>query len=788
MMRRAASTVLMSLILLVPAGAAPPPAVAGSYDVHACDSSWSSPANNSFAAVADNGMVAFSECPAGRGMTVRNVYDNGGTGAFQGAYLIFDAPSGTYVDSMSYDAGVQRHNCVYSAAIVASNLDLLGRVAWGLAGGRDCESWQTPGDTAFFPNRWSIGIGAPRARLEVRCGAASCPRNGVTALRLRNVVVRVADNYGPALSGGRGSLWTTDGWLSGAQTVGFDANDGSGIRETSIQIDGREIAHTNNPCDYTRRAPCPQASVNEPFSTAGFGADGDHTLTLVAYDAAGNPSSASRVVHVDNSPPDPPKDLTLDGVGGWRTANAFDVRWTNPTPSGGAAVAAAEWQICREGSDKDCVRGSKGGSDLTSVTGLTVPGPGTWTLRVWLRDEAGNQEARLAAPPVTLRYDETSPDVSLTPLSADDPTRVVAPASDQGSGIAGGEIEIRKSGSTTWKPLKTTLEGSDLTARIDDEHLSDGTYELQARAADSAGNERVTTTFANGQPAQLNLPLRLKTTLTAGVARRSRGHVRLLRAAYASYGSLVQVRGRLATPEGNAMQGVDVQAYTQVRDGASLPRLIATVKTSKTGRFSFLVRRGPSRTIRIRYGGAAQIRSATRRVVLYVRSATTMRPSRHRLVNGETVRFSGRVSTGRIPTKGKLVELEVLVRGRWRTFATTRGGAPRTVGIRLSLRWDPRVAAVPIPRKDPTGERLPLRCRWVEGDPCARPRCLMKNSVRPFERKNRAEEPAEPTELCERHCHLGLVRRTRWELVCGADPAAEQRGRQPDPCGCRPFE
>ena len=32
----------------------------------------------------------------------------------------------------------------------------------------------------------------------------------------------------------------------------------------------------------------------------------------------------------------------------------------------------------------------------------------------------------------------------------------------------------------------------------------------------------------------------------------------------------------------------------------------------------------------------------------------------------------GRIATGRIPPAGKLIEVQVFVRGRWRTFATTR--------------------------------------------------------------------------------------------------------------------
>ncbi len=675
MVRRSVQVVLLLLVGASPLVAASD-AHANGYDVHACDSTWPSPGNGSFLPEVSNGMVAITDCPAGGGMTVRNVYDNGVTGAFGAASYVFDAPPGTSVESITFDAGVQRHNCAFGAAILASQLnDTGGRLAWGLPANGACDSFQTPGDTAFFPNRWGpIAINAPRVRLDVRCGAAACSRNGVTALRLRNAVVHVADDTRPSLAGARGPLGTSDGWLSGTQGVGFDAGDGSGIRETVIAVDGKEVAHRTNSCDYTLRAPCPPAKVDERFATQGFGGDGDHALSMRAVDAAGNVAETSRTVHVDNTAPSAPEALSVSGGDGWRKSNAFDVSWVNPRATG-APLAAARWSLCRDGSSADCVTGRQSGGDLTALSHVAVPGPGAWNLRVWLEDAAGNQDAQLAAAPVTLRWDETSPDVSLIAPGADDPTRLIAPVADQGSGIAGGEIAIRKTGSEAWRPLKTTLEGDHLVGVIDDEQLSDGSYELRARATDVAGNERLTTTFTSGEPAGIQLPLRLKTRLAAGVVRATRGRVKLVRAAYSSFGALVQVRGRLSTPEGNPMQGVAVRAFSQVRDGRSLPRLIATVTTSKTGRFSFLVRRGPSRTIQIRYDGAAQVRGASRRVVLYVRSTSTMRPNRLRLVNGETVRFTGRVATGRIPKKGKLVELEVLVRGRWRTFATTRASS-----------------------------------------------------------------------------------------------------------------
>jgi hypothetical protein len=134
----------------------------------------------------------------------------------------------------------------------------------------------------------------------------------------------------------------------------------------------------------------------------------------------------------------------------------------------------------------------------------------------------------------------------------------------------------------------------------------------------------------------------------------------------------VRVRGRLVSPEGNPLQDVQVQAYTKVRGTSGPERLIATVKTSRRGGFSFLVRRGPSRKIRIRYGGTSQIQGSTRVLRLDVQASTSLRPSRRHLVNGETVQFRGRIRTGSIPQQGKLMEMQVWMRGNWRTFATTR--------------------------------------------------------------------------------------------------------------------
>lgn len=682
---------IATLVATVTAAAAVIPAVAqaGGYDVHACDAGVAGGANNAFAASADGGTTAYTSCPAGQGLVARNVYDNGQSSWLQGAYMFFDAPPATIVESISFQAGWRRHDCSWGTTIVASGGDLGGNVVWGYPAGQLCDYGQIPSDTDFFPTRFSASVNAPRVRIETRCGAAVCARNGVATMRLKDVIVHVRDDVAPTLKNGRGALWTASGWLAGNQAIGFDATDGAGIASAEALIDGQQARVRSLGCDYTQRAPCPQGGLDATIPTSAW-SDGDHTLTLRAVDAAGNPAAVDRVVHIDNTPPDPPQNLAVDGGDGWRSTNDFTVRWTTQPAKTGAPVAGAEWDLCPLPGG-DCNHGRQDGA-ITSLGNLKLPAPGAYTLKLWLRDAAGNQDARLAAPPVTLRYDDASPDLAFEPLSADDPTLLTVDTSDRGSGVTGGQISLRPQGAADWTPIPTEVAGGRMTARLDDLHLRDGVYELAATATDAAGNQRTTQTRTDGNPATITLPLRLKTRMRAGVVRRVRGRTRLARSAVVHYGQLVRVRGRLSTPEHNPMQGVTVQAYTQIADRSAPPRLIAAVKTSRTGRFSFLVRRGPSRTIRIVYDGGPQIRNAIRVLSLNVRSKTSIRPDHRRLVNGETVTFHGRIKTGRIPSTGKLVEMQVHVRGRWRTFATTR--ASRRGLWRLQYRFDGTVGSV----------------------------------------------------------------------------------------------
>ena len=646
---------------------------AGGYDVFACDASHGGGASSSWALSSDPGLTAYGACPASnndQGLIARSSWDNGSSGWLQGAYGIFDAPPGTTVESFHGWVYLQRPSCDWSVGIWASNYDLVGTGVYHLP----------PGYCSTNAVAWTyrdLAINAGRVRFEARCGASSCARGqtysggpGTAEVRVKDVRVHVRDDQAPSLTNPRGSLWA-DGWVGGSQAITFDAGDGAGIRETAIRIDGVDVRRNVKPCDYQQRVPCPSVGFSTTVETAAVKPDGRHRLTLEAVDAGGNVTPLERDVLIDNTPPAPPQGVHVVGGDGWRSKNGFEIAWSNPSETGVAPVAGAAYEICPIAGGS-CTRGQRSGAGVSTLEGIQVPAAGEYDMRVWLRDAAGNQDARTAAAPVRLRFDDAAPDLAFEAPDPADPTLLSVRVDDDASGIGNAGVEIKPRRSDVWRPLATQVAQSRLTARIDDEALRDGLYDLRARAVDLAENERSTVKRTDGRPAELRLPVRLKTRLRVGLRRQGHARIRFRSRSRVPFGRALRLSGRLLTRDGNPIQDADVLVFSKARSAGAPARLVATLKTSRRGGFSFRAAKGVSRTITFRYGGTPNVRSTTRRYAVLVRARSSVTSGRRTFVNGETMRLRGRLSGGSIPAEGKLVELQVMLRGRWRTFATTR--------------------------------------------------------------------------------------------------------------------
>jgi hypothetical protein len=101
----------------------------------------------------------------------------------------------------------------------------------------------------------------------------------------------------------------------------------------------------------------------------------------------------------------------------------------------------------------------------------------------------------------------------------------------------------------------------------------------------------------------------------------------------------------------------------------------AIVTSDSGGRFSFATGGGPSRTVRFDYEGTRLTRPARVELRILVRARSSIAVDRRFALNGQAVRFRGRLARGPIPDGGKLIDLQAFYRGRWRTFATPRTDA-----------------------------------------------------------------------------------------------------------------
>jgi hypothetical protein len=297
---------------------------------------------------------------------------------------------------------------------------------------------------------------------------------------------------------------------------------------------------------------------------------------------------------------------------------------------------------------------------------------------------------------------------------------------DQLSGLGTGAIEISRRGSGVWQVLPTRQEDHRLIAHVDDARFPVGVYELRATARDRATNQNTTTQRLDGTPMVLTLPLRIPPVVRAGVVpkRRARGHTKNLRPQVrVRFGAQVRIAGQLRTRTGRAISGAAVQILE--RTAISTEHALATLRTDQHGRWVYLANAAATSVLRVVHAGTATTLPSQREVKLLVPAASSIRAHPRRLLNGHAVTFGGTLRSKPIPAAGKLVELQVVLSGRWQTFQTVRSdhrGAwkvtykfRRSCGLtRYRFRaWLPAEAGYPF-----EAGRTPAVAVRVRGRPC----------------------------------------------------------------------
>jgi hypothetical protein len=718
--RVAALAVVASALAWLLAVAAP--AVAGTYTVSACTAAkrfgHQTPPTHAFAelsllpSIQTGGMFMRRACAdfdgAPFGMVAGNVVRSGRVSRGHQAGFVMDAPAGTSFVALNWSGKALRRDCRYAIQMYALAADgsvvQVRRPDGTEAGGirnfpanRNCArkdsraSYLQVQQLGTRSRPKLFGMLGPATRIVQRtvCVGGSrkrfCSARSINRIHTWWAEATVADGSAPSVAIAQDSAFTQGAWVSsGSHSVGYTVSDNVGVKSARAIIGGNQREEQSRPCDYTRTIPCGNDPGHIDVRTTEI-AEGTQPLVVRGTDPADNMADSQPVtVRVDRTAPAAPS-VSVEGGEGWRSQNSFAALWPNPAEADRAPIAAAHWRICRSGTN-NCTTGSQSGVGISRLADLRVPEPGEWELRVVREDAAGNRNDDYASQPVRLRHDPEAPTLSFESAPGDDPTRVSVAVSEKISGIATGQIELSQEGSNTWHTLPTRLEGNRLVARIDDAALPPGRYLLRGQATDLAGNVGVA---AAAQP--LTLPLRIQSTMQAGVvttrivrerAEGKKGRQRTIRRrvtelrpqARVRWGGHVTIAGRLTNRERQPLPGQQIQV---LGPGAGGEELLAVLTTDAQGGFSYRAVGSASRTLQFVHTGTALTLPTQAEVRMLVPGATTLKASRRRILNGQTVRFGGQVRSLPIPVAGKIVELQVYQGRRegWTTFRTLRTDA-----------------------------------------------------------------------------------------------------------------
>ncbi len=715
-MSKVTRIVICTITLLCGIWVAAPPASAGVYFVRACDpvvgltniggwQRWPPVPNPGAAGTWGNGLVSNKCTATGAGL---EIYVQAGRYVPFGATgnWMFEAPEGASV--VGFSASVRRSGVT---------TDPMQPEFWVPGTGQSLL-----GDSTFAPITYPpvvVGLSPMNAKhvaFGYRCrlaGGCSTGSGGVTLASA--LTVSVSDDTRPTIVARQPP---PQAWVSGGVVpLEFGAQDNVGLRRLAITVDGTNVAETLVPCyDPASNAnPMPCAGANQsisasvPVSTL---SDGEHVVSVSALDVGGASIVERTYLRVDREPPSAPRRLSIAGAERWRDENRFAVSWINP-PGGGAPIAGAEYEFCpatngpydRQG----CVKTS-GSQDQADM--ISAPHDGEWSLRVALRDAAGNTDPNQAATIEPLRVDTSAPQGTFEAFDPRDPLRVRLATADPLSGIGNVEVEIRRDGEGSWRALPVEENGGTYSAFADDAQHPAGTYAVRARVTDRAGNERSITTLQDGTVLRMGLPLRSSSAMQVGKPSRKRVKSArgtrpryervLLERPTAEFGSHVALSGKLTDATGNARANAAIDVLERVDMPGRDWVYVATVRTGANGSFTYRAKPGPARVMRFAYRGTALTQPWSKDVELRVRAAVTIRPDRKRARNGGVVTFTGRVRSGPVPEDGKVLALQALTGRGWRTFATPRARARdghwrhqyRFTGTTVRSRYSFRVVAL----------------------------------------------------------------------------------------------
>ena len=437
--------------------------------------------------------------------------------------------------------------------------------------------------------------------------------------------------------------------------------------------------------------PSQGASVDTRDYIAGAGS---LPLTISATNAAGNMTSESETVQVDNEP----VAVSLSTASGVNPS-----AWVNHAVTVDANATAGPSGV----GGTNCATDS-GPTTAYPSRGLSVDGNGvhTVTCTAWNNAIGPQGQPNTTTQSMAIHIDESPPSIHFQPQNPHDPTALLVDAADNESGVASDSVEMAPAGTNDWTSLPTRVDGAKMTTQFDDAQRT-GPYLFKATSCDNVGN-------CGSSTEQLTLPLRAASdsevsltsivslvhhhvvyervlvgwhwaTITRGgtVLRiKVGGHFKTIRVVEVThskprvtstlrvpYGHRFTLHGLYTTSAGVPLADQSVHILAAPDNHTGTFRTVATTTTGSDGSWSTTLAAGPSQIIRAVTDGTATLLPSSGQV-------TTIVPADIRLLRvwprhvpwGGTVHLVGQLLGGYLPPDGALVRLRIGYGSTYNTY------------------------------------------------------------------------------------------------------------------------
>lgn len=278
---------LAVVIVCGAAALAPRPAAAGEFTILACQADAGGFASTAFEDFATRGMRWRRACnplgPGLRGLVTANVVQGGNVAHGAQSAFVLTAPPGTAFSRLRWSGHAHRRDCRYALQVYAVRPDGSDATIKNVRANRSCPRPEVAQASSWpCPHAYDLG-GATKIVQRVVCvGAAPaqfCSGRGLNYMQTFTAEATVIDTSGPSVTIVPDTPLARGEWVSGTQTVDYEASDNVGVRAASVFIASVKDGEDPHGCDYSQRIPCPngQGGIEkvETQHAGGLGREGD---------------------------------------------------------------------------------------------------------------------------------------------------------------------------------------------------------------------------------------------------------------------------------------------------------------------------------------------------------------------------------------------------------------------------------------------------------------------------------------------------------------------------------